>query len=508
MARPVTLFTGQWADLPLELLAGKLEEWGFDGAELACWGDHFEVDRAIAEPHYVKAQRDLLERHGLGCWAIGAHLVGQCVADPIDARHKGILPPEIWGDGDPEGVRQRAAERMKDTARAAAAFGVPVVNGFTGSPVWHMLYSFPPNDFDAIERGYQEFAERWGPIIDVFDAEGVKFALEVHPTEIAYDFVTTRKTLDAIGNRPGFGINLDPSHFAHQFLDTAAFAIEFADRIYHVHVKDSRRTPRRAELDPRRSPQLRRAAARLGLRLARPRRRRLRDVLPGAQPDRLHGAALDRVGGLRHGSRVGGTGLARVRAPHRLRAVRCRVRRGDAAGRLDGRVTGSACQPGSDARPRRGAAAVRRQRGALDLARAAGPRRRCNAPSLLRPHRTGSRPPCSARAACGAARRSRSSSTGPDSRRSHVRRRRWSSQRPGRRGGRPVGCGRSPRRPGNGARCNRHPRGCGRRRLRALHRDARAGRRRRCAPRLSALLARGRPVLGPDPPAVAASGRA
>jgi sugar phosphate isomerase/epimerase len=242
MARPVTLFTGQWADLPLELLAVKLEEWGFDGAELACWGDHFEVDRAIAEPHYAKAQRDLLERHGLGCWAIGAHLVGQCVADPIDARHKGILPPEVWGDGDPEGVRQRAAERMKDTARAAAAFGVPVVNGFTGSPVWHMLYSFPPNDIDAVERGYQEFAERWGPIIDVFDAEGVKFALEVHPTEIAYDFVTTRKTLDAIGNRPGFGINLDPSHFAHQFLDTAAFAIEFADRIYHVHVKDSRRT--------------------------------------------------------------------------------------------------------------------------------------------------------------------------------------------------------------------------------------------------------------------------
>jgi len=242
MARPVTLFTGQWADLPLELLVGKLEEWGFDGVELACWGDHFEVDRAIAEPHYAKAQRDLLERHGLGCWAIGAHLVGQCVADPIDARHKGILPPEIWGDGDPEGVRRRAAERMKDSARAAASFGVPVVNGFTGSPVWHMLYSFPPNDFDAIERGYEEFAERWGPIIDVFDAEGVKFALEVHPTEIAYDFVTTRKTLAAIGNRPGFGINLDPSHFAHQFLDTAAFAIEFADRIYHVHVKDSRRT--------------------------------------------------------------------------------------------------------------------------------------------------------------------------------------------------------------------------------------------------------------------------
>ncbi len=248
MSRPVTLFTGQWADLPLSELAEKCAGWGFDGLELACWGDHFDPLAAVRDGGYAQGQRQLLEQHGLGVWAIGCHLVGQAVCDPIDGRHQGVLPPEVWGDGDPEGVRQRAAERMKDTARAAAAFGVPVVNGFTGSPVWHMLYSFPPNDFDAIERGYQEFAERWGPIIDVFDAEGVKFALEVHPTEIAYDFVTTRKTLDAIGNRKAFGLNLDPSHFAPQHLDPAQFALEFADRIYHVHVKDSQK-----RLDGRRS---------------------------------------------------------------------------------------------------------------------------------------------------------------------------------------------------------------------------------------------------------------
>jgi sugar phosphate isomerase/epimerase len=242
VARPVTLFTGQWADLPLEELARKTGEWGFDGLELACWGDHFEVDRALAEDGYVRSIQEVLERNHLNCFAIGAHLVGQCVCDPIDERHRGILPPEVWGDGDPEGVRQRAAERMKDTARAAARLGVTQVNGFTGSAVWHMLYSFPPNDFADIERGYQDFAERWGPIIDVFDAEGVRFGLEVHPTEIAYDFVTTRKTLDAIGRREGFGVNFDPSHFAHQHLDSAEFVLEFADRIYHVHVKDSKKT--------------------------------------------------------------------------------------------------------------------------------------------------------------------------------------------------------------------------------------------------------------------------
>jgi sugar phosphate isomerase/epimerase len=241
MARPVTLFTGQWADLTLDDLAAKCAAWGFDGLELACWGDHFDVREALADPAYCTAKRELLERHGLNCWAIGNHLVGQAICDPIDERHKSVLPPDVWGDGEPEGVRQRAAELMKDTARAAARFGVTVVTGFTGSPIWHMLYSFPPNDWAEIERGYEQFAERFGPIIDVFEAEGVRFALEVHPTEIAYDFPTTRKTLDAIDNRAGFGINFDPSHLEHQFLDTAAFIAEFGDKIFHAHVKDAKR---------------------------------------------------------------------------------------------------------------------------------------------------------------------------------------------------------------------------------------------------------------------------
>jgi sugar phosphate isomerase/epimerase len=248
VSRPVTLFTGQWADLPLIELAKKAMEWGFDGLELASWGDHFDVEAALAEPAYCREREALLERHGLRCWAIGAHLVGQAVCDPIDERHRSILPESVWGDGDPEGVRLRAAKRLMDTARAAAQMGVTVVTGFTGSPIWHLLYSFPPNDFAAVERGYEEFAERFDPILDAFDAEGVRFALEVHPTEIAYDFVTTSKALDAVDRREAFGINFDPSHLVHQFLEPAAFVDDFSDRIYHVHVKDCKR-----RLDGRRS---------------------------------------------------------------------------------------------------------------------------------------------------------------------------------------------------------------------------------------------------------------
>jgi sugar phosphate isomerase/epimerase len=168
--------------------------------------------------------------------------VGQCVADAlIDERHKGIVPDYVWGDGNPEGVRQRAAEEVQNTARAAATFGVKQVNGFTGSPIWHMLYSFPPNNWETIEAGYREFADRWNPIMDVFDEVGVRFGLEVHPTEIAYDIPTTEKTLAAIGRRPAFGINFDPSHLHHQFVDPVLFLETFADRIYHVHVKESER---------------------------------------------------------------------------------------------------------------------------------------------------------------------------------------------------------------------------------------------------------------------------
>jgi sugar phosphate isomerase/epimerase len=240
MARPVTLFTGQWADLSLEQLLQKVSAWGFDGVELACWGDHFEVDKALESDKYVREKRDLLEKYNMQCWAISTHLVGQCVCDdPIDERHKGIIPSRIWGDGNPEGVRQRAAEEVKNTARAAATFGVKVVNGFTGSKIWHTLAMFPPVPPEMIENGYQDFANRWNPILDVFDQAGVKFALEVHPSEIAYDFWTTQRVLEAINRRPAFGVNFDPSHLYWQMVDPVPFVYEFADRIYHMHVKES-----------------------------------------------------------------------------------------------------------------------------------------------------------------------------------------------------------------------------------------------------------------------------
>ncbi|MCC7408032.1 MAG: sugar phosphate isomerase/epimerase [Phycisphaeraceae bacterium] len=253
MARPVTLFTGQWADLTFETICQKAKSFGYDGVELACWGDHFEVAKALADKSYVKSRWEIMADHGLTCYAISNHLVGQAVCDRIDERHQAILSPEIWGDGDPEGVRKRAALGMIDTAKAArklfdAAPGkkksgrLPfpaVVNGFTGSSVWHSIYAFPPTDQAYWDHGFKDFAKRWKPILNEFDKVDVNFALEVHPTEIAFDIASAQRALEAVKKHKRFGFNYDPSHLGYQGVDYVKFIRAFAGRIYHVHMKDA-----------------------------------------------------------------------------------------------------------------------------------------------------------------------------------------------------------------------------------------------------------------------------
>ncbi len=238
MGRKATIFTGQWADMPLQTVCEKMSSFGYDGLELACWGDHFDVFKAAASTAYCDEKRALLEKYGLGVWAISNHLAGQLICDPnFDSRSDGFAPAECAGN--PEAKREWAVKSMKAAAQAAKNLGVKVVNGFTGSPIWHMLYSFPPVAPQTIEDGFKYFAEMFNPIMDEFGKCGVKFALEVHPTEIAFDIVTAQRALDAIGNREEFGFNFDPSHLHWQMVDPVKFIEAFPNRIYHVHIKDA-----------------------------------------------------------------------------------------------------------------------------------------------------------------------------------------------------------------------------------------------------------------------------
>ena len=329
MTRPITLFTGQWADLPFEEMCKLASGWGYDGLEIACWGDHFDPWAAVEDDGYVPAKLEMLKKYDLQVFAISNHLKGQAVCDdPIDERHRGILPDRIWGDGDAEGVRQRAAEEMKMTARAARKLGVDVVVGFTGSSIWKYVAMFPPASQDLVDAGYEDFASRWNPILDVFDSEGVKFAHEVHPSEIAYDYWTTVRTMEAIGHREAFGLNWDPSHFVWQDLDPVGFIWDFKDRIYHVDCKDAKKQVGNGR------------NGRLGSHLAWADPRRGWDFvstghgdvpweasLPDAQHHRLRRPHLGRVGGRRHGPPRRRPRGAGVRPPARLRRPVRRLRR-------------------------------------------------------------------------------------------------------------------------------------------------------------------------------------
>ena len=239
MARPVILFSGQWADLPLEELAPKAAEWGYQGLDLCCWGDHLEVPPALSETDYCPDKLDLLARSDLTVPVLSNHRVGQAVCDPIDVRHQAILPDYVWGDGSPEGVRQRAAEEMTATVRVAQKLGAGVVAGFTGSALWSYVAGWPAPTPEVVAAGFAEFARHWHPILDVCRDGGVKFAFEVHPGQIAFDLYSAERALDALDGREEFGFTFDPSHFHWQGIDPVEFLRRFPDRIYHVHVKDA-----------------------------------------------------------------------------------------------------------------------------------------------------------------------------------------------------------------------------------------------------------------------------
>lgn len=239
MPRPTLLFTGPFADVPLDRLAAQAREWGYDGLELCCWGDHLEVQRGLADEHYPAARLDLLARHDLQLAVVANHKVGQAVSDPIDARHQPLLPEYVWGDGSPGGVRERAAEELIATFRLAEKLGVGVVSGFTGSSLWSYLTGYPAPKPGVIADALHAFAEQWHPILDAAQECGVRFACEVHPGQFAFDLYSTEAVLDVLNGRDEFGILFDPAHLHWQGVDPVAFLRRFRDRIYHVHIKDA-----------------------------------------------------------------------------------------------------------------------------------------------------------------------------------------------------------------------------------------------------------------------------
>ncbi len=237
MSRLVTLMTCQWADLEMEEMFRLAKEMGYEGVELATWGNHLDLKRAVNDDAYVEEVKGLLAKYDLKCEALATHIIGQCVGDYNDPRLNNFAPAELADK--PDEIRAWAIEYMKYAPVAARKMGCYVVTSFVGSPIWKYLYSFPQTTEEMVEKGYQEIHDLWAPILDVFTKEGIKYALEVHPGEIAFDYYSTKRLLEKMSDYPCFGINFDPSHLIWQGVKPELFVRDFAERIYHVHMKDA-----------------------------------------------------------------------------------------------------------------------------------------------------------------------------------------------------------------------------------------------------------------------------
>ena len=237
MNRPITLATGQWGDLPLEELCELTGSLGFDGLEIAVSESVLSIVKAASSKEYCEERLEILHSHGLKMWAICAALAGQCVGDLYDPRLDNFAPARFAGK--PEEIRKWAIDFMMQVPTACNNLGVSIVTGFLGSPIWKFFYSFPQTTEEMIEEGYDRIVSLWTPILDEFQRKNVKFAFEVHPTEIAFDYYSTQRLLKKMNGHPAFGLNFDPSHLIWQGVNPTVFLQDFAPYVFHVHMKDA-----------------------------------------------------------------------------------------------------------------------------------------------------------------------------------------------------------------------------------------------------------------------------
>jgi len=235
--RPITIFTGQFADMTIEEAAKTMSGFGYNGLELATWGNQVNTQKAASDKSYCKSIKDALAKYSMNAWAISCHLSGQLVGDVFDERHNNFAPAELANQ--PEKIREWAVQDVLNTVEAAKNLDIKIITGFMGSPIWNYWYSFPQTTQEMVDKGFATIVERWTPIFDKMDEYGIKFALEVHPTEIAFDYYSFVKLLESFKYRKTLGMNFDPSHLLWQGMKPHLMIRELPDRVYHVHIKDA-----------------------------------------------------------------------------------------------------------------------------------------------------------------------------------------------------------------------------------------------------------------------------
>lgn len=243
--RGPALFIAQYVDADARLttldgICAFAAELGFKALQIPTFFPHiFDVEKAAGSQGYCEDIQALLAGHGLEIAELTTQRQGQLLAvHPAYNQTLDVFaPPPLRGQ--PEDRQHWAARQMELSLRASRRLGLDRLVTFSGSLLWPYLYPYPPVPAELVTAGFAELANRWRPILDLAEEQGVDICFELHPTEDLHDGSTFERFLALVGEHRRCRLLFDPSHLLLQHMDYLGFIDLYAERIAAFHVKDA-----------------------------------------------------------------------------------------------------------------------------------------------------------------------------------------------------------------------------------------------------------------------------
>ena len=228
----------------LNEIAGWAAGLGFKGVQIPTWDQRlFDLKLAAESQTYCDEVLGTLASHGLALTELSTHLQGQLVAvhPAYDLLFDSFAPTEVHGA--PAARTAWAVQQLGFAAKASRNLGLDRHATFSGALAWPYLYPWPQRPAGLVETAFQELADRWLPILNNFDEQGVDVCYEIHPGEDLHDGASFEMFLDRVKGHARCNLLYDPSHFVLQQLDYLEYLDLYHDRIKMFHVKDAEFNP-------------------------------------------------------------------------------------------------------------------------------------------------------------------------------------------------------------------------------------------------------------------------
>lgn len=213
---------------------------GYIGIQIPTWESRLIDLSLVAESKvYADELKGKVNSYGLEITELSTHLQGQLVAvhPAYDIQFDAFAPEELRNN--PKARTTWAIDQLKLAAKASKNLGLKAHATFSGALMWHTFYPWPQRPDGLVEFGFKELANRWLPILNEMDENGIDCCYEIHPGEDLHDGVTYEAFLNETNNHPRACLLYDPSHLVLQQMDYLQFIDFYHDKIKMFHVKDA-----------------------------------------------------------------------------------------------------------------------------------------------------------------------------------------------------------------------------------------------------------------------------